>query len=36
MITCTGLEEFIGDRKKYHKIFHVADGMIQEQKESRE
>ncbi|MCH5273625.1 MAG: DNA replication/repair protein RecF [Lachnospiraceae bacterium] len=31
IITCTGLEEFIGDRKKYHKIFHVVNGMIQEQ-----
>lgn len=31
MITCTGLEEFIGDRKKYHKIFHVVNGVIQEQ-----
>ncbi len=36
MITCTGLEEFIGDRKKYHRIFHVMNGMVQEQKESRE
>lgn len=31
MITCTGLEEFIGDRKRYHKIFHITDGKIQEQ-----
>lgn len=28
IITCTGLEEFIGDRKRYHKIFHVVDGKI--------
>lgn len=28
VITCTGLEEFIGDRKKYHKIFHVVNGNI--------
>lgn len=31
MITCTGLEEFIGDRKRYHKIFHVVNGIIEEQ-----
>ncbi|MGN1083818.1 MAG: DNA replication/repair protein RecF [Lachnospiraceae bacterium] len=31
IITCTGLEEFIGDRKDYHKIFHVINGRIQEQ-----
>lgn len=31
MITCTGLEEFIGDRKRYHKIFHVINGIVKEQ-----
>ena len=28
MITCTGLEEFIGDRKRYHTFFHVVNGKV--------
>ena len=28
MITCTGLEEFIGDRKKFNHIFHVVNGTV--------
>ena len=28
MITCTGLEEFIGDRKRYHTFFHVVNGRV--------
>lgn len=31
IITCTGLEELIGDRKQYHKIFHVVNGAVFEQ-----
>lgn len=31
ILTCTGLEEFIGDRKKYHRIFHVVNGTVFEQ-----
>lgn len=30
IITCTGVEEFIGDKKKYHKIFHVVNGIVSE------
>ena len=28
MITCTGLEEFVGDRQKFNQIFRVTDGMV--------
>lgn len=28
IITCTGLEEFIGDKRQYHKIFHVVEGVL--------
>ena len=28
MITCTGLEEFVGDRKRFNHIFHVVNGMV--------
>lgn len=31
IITCTGLEELIGNRKEYHKIFHVVNGAVFEQ-----
>jgi len=31
IVTCTGLEELIGDRKEYHKIFHVVNGQVFEQ-----
>lgn len=30
MITCTGLEEFVGDRKKFNHIFHVMNGTVSE------
>ena len=30
MITCTGLEEFVGDRQKFNHIFHVVNGMVNE------
>ena len=36
MITCTGLEEFVGDRKRFNHIFHVVNGMVNEQKENKE
>ena len=35
MITCTGLEEFVGDRQKFNHIFHVKDGMLSETEEKR-
>lgn len=28
VITCTGLEEFVGDRKRFHHICHVAEGTV--------
>ena len=28
LITCTGLEEFVGDRQKFNHIFHVTNGMV--------
>ena len=36
IITCTGLEEFVGDRKRFNHIFHVVNGMVSEQKENKE
>ena len=33
MITCTGLEEFVGDRMRFNQIFHVVDGTVSENKE---
>jgi DNA replication and repair protein RecF len=33
MITCTGLEEFVGDRKRFNHIFHVVNGMVSEQED---
>ena len=30
MITCTGLEEFVGDRKRFNHIFHVENGIVSE------
>lgn len=30
IITCTGLEEFVDNKKRYHKIFHVVDGVLSE------
>ena len=36
MITCTGLEEFVGDRKRFNHIFHVVNGIVNEQKENEE
>ena len=35
MITCTGLEEFVGDRQKFNQIFHVENGMVYETEEKR-
>ena len=35
MITCTGLEEFVGDRQKFNQIFHVTNGMVNETEEIR-
>ena len=35
MITCTGLEEFVGDRQKFNHIFHVINGMVNETEEIR-
>lgn len=35
LITCTGLEEFVGDRKRFNHIFHVENGMVNEQEEIR-
>ena len=35
MITCTGLEEFVGDRQKFNHIFHVTNGMVNETEEIR-
>ena len=34
MITCTGLEEFVGDRKRFNHIFHVENGTVSEQEEN--
>lgn len=34
MITCTGLEEFVGDRQKFNHIFHVENGMVNETEEN--
>lgn len=28
ILTCTGLEEFVGDRKRFHRICHVVDGTV--------
>lgn len=28
ILTCTGLEELIGGKKEYHKIFHVVNGTV--------
>ena len=33
MITCTGLEEFVGDRKRFNHIFQVTNGMVNEAEE---
>jgi len=30
LLTCTGLEEFVGDRKRFNHIFHVENGMVNE------
>jgi len=30
MITCTGLEEFVGDRKRFNHIFRVVNGVVSE------
>ncbi len=35
MITCTGLEEFVGDRQKFNHIFHVEHGTVKETEEKR-
>lgn len=35
IITCTGLEEFVGDRQKFNHIFHVVNGMVNETEEKR-
>ena len=35
LITCTGLEEFVGDRQKFNHIFHVINGMVNETEEIR-
>lgn len=29
VVTCTGLEEFVGDRKKFHHVCHVVNGSIE-------
>ncbi len=29
LITCTGMEEFVGDRQKYDSIFYVENGKIE-------
>lgn len=34
MLTCTGLEEFVGDRKRFNHIFHVVNGMVSEKVEN--
>ena len=34
MITCTGLEEFVGDRKRFNHIFHVVNGMVSNEEEN--
>ena len=34
IITCTGLEEFVGDRKRFNHIFHVVSGMVNEAEEN--
>ena len=28
LITCTGLEEFVDDREKYHQVYHVVNGTV--------
>ena len=28
LITCTGLEEFVGDRKRFNHIYHVVNGAV--------
>ena len=28
LITCTGLEEFVGDRKRFNHIYHVINGVV--------
>ena len=33
MITCTGLEEFVGDRKKFNQIFHVVNGVVNDEED---
>ncbi|MCR5153855.1 MAG: DNA replication/repair protein RecF [Lachnospiraceae bacterium] len=30
IITCTGLEEFVGDRKKYNHIYRVENGTVKQ------
>lgn len=35
MITCTGLEEFVGDRKKFNHIFHVENGTVSNEEDLR-
>lgn len=30
ILTCTGLEEFVGDRKQYNHIYHVVDGTVKQ------
>ena len=28
VITCTGLEEFVGDRRRFNHICHVTEGTV--------
>ena len=34
MITCTGLEEFVGDRKRFNHIYHVVNGVVNGREEN--
>ena len=34
MITCTGLEEFVGDRKRFNHIYHVVNGVVGNKEEN--
>ena len=35
LITCTGLEEFVGDRKRFNQIFHVTNGRVENEEDLR-
>ena len=35
MITCTGLEEFVGDRKRFNHVFRVENGTVNETEENQ-